>query len=321
MDFTLCQGGNVAAAVNFIRDVVASTVNTCLPGEIVSFDKERQTAVVQSCTRKAMILDDGTRKTVDRPFLADVPVVFPYSTTTGFSMTYPVAKGDQCLLLFSQDALDSWQARGSVQDPPCTGLPRHFDYTDAVAVVGLIPRPSAIGDFQDDGIEIRNRDRSDFVKVLGDALKARHTEAGLEVGIDMDSSGLSLTVNNGSAGAVDISHGLAGQSQYVFRSGSVPVSLTINSTPGALAVALTTFVMSGIEGESVTLGGGSVTVTAPLKWGVTQAGQVRSVRFDALVGANVLTGKTKDLKLRKTDGGAVELIFTGGILTDAIELS
>jgi hypothetical protein len=124
-------------------------IHTSLPGIVQSFDAKTQTAVVQPAIQRVWTEDGG----VDIPACLDVPVQFLGGG--GYALTFPVTKGDECLLIFSERAIDHWWANGGVQ------LPSEFrlhDYSDAFALVGFRSRPSAIGGLSGDGVEWRTLD-------------------------------------------------------------------------------------------------------------------------------------------------------------------
>lgn len=52
---------------------------------------------------------------MDLPILPDVPVVFPGGG--GFALTFPVAAGDECLVVFASRCIDAWWQSGGVGEP------------------------------------------------------------------------------------------------------------------------------------------------------------------------------------------------------------
>lgn len=64
--------------------------------------------------------------------LRNVPIVFPMGS--GFAMTYPVQKGDHCLLVFAHSELTEWKK----STEPLTKVTRclRYDINNAVAIVG-----------------------------------------------------------------------------------------------------------------------------------------------------------------------------------------
>lgn len=172
MDKTLFKPGDPQALIELIRRLV-SEVNTCIPGQIVYFDVIKQTATIRPCIRSATIDQTGNKTFVDLPEIFLCPVWFPYSTNSGFSLTYPINAGDQCLILFSQRSFDKWLLHGSYQDPVEDNIPRTHAFTDAIALVGLIPNVSKISNFQMDGIELRNSVRTSYTKITNATIEEK----------------------------------------------------------------------------------------------------------------------------------------------------
>ena len=115
-------------------------INCCLPGRIESYDASTQKASVKPLLRR---LDrDGTEQS--RPIITNVPVVWPRAG--GAAMTMPVERGDGVMVLFSDRSLDRWLSRGGEVTPDDR---RVHDYSDAIAVPGLVPFADAEG--HDDG--------------------------------------------------------------------------------------------------------------------------------------------------------------------------
>lgn len=109
------------------QDFFAS-LNCVKIGRIQSFDGEKHTAQVQILFKR--VLPDLTIKSY--PLLVDVPVMTLQGG--GGSLQFPITKGDQCLLLFSDRRLDEWFQTGGESAP---GSPRLHDMSDAIAIVGV----------------------------------------------------------------------------------------------------------------------------------------------------------------------------------------
>ena len=125
-------------------------VHTCIPGEIVSFDAAKCTAIVKPIGK--IKRPDGQK--VDYPQVAQVPVHFQQSSTQESCICFPVKPGDGCLLLFSEQALDAWRSTG--EDFPDL---KH-DLTNAIAIMGVCRQPNELmQEAQDkDAIIIRQKD-------------------------------------------------------------------------------------------------------------------------------------------------------------------
>lgn len=130
----------------WVGDAVAG-LHVSTVGRIESYDAAKQRAEVQPMIRRGVVLEDGTRTTELHPIITDVPVVFPGSG--GYSITWPIAKGDTVLLVFADQSLDRWLPRGDIVDPADD---RSHTLTDAIAIPGIRPfsapvsgAPSAAG--------------------------------------------------------------------------------------------------------------------------------------------------------------------------------
>src|SRR5690606_5340550 len=96
-----------------------------------------------------------------------VPVWFPQGGP--FAITFPLGEGDECLLVFMDLCMDSWLARGDVQN---WSDRRRHDLSDAVALVGLNSQPNRLENIASDALELRTKD-GDF--------RFRITESGIEI--------------------------------------------------------------------------------------------------------------------------------------------
>jgi hypothetical protein len=109
-----------------------ATVFTAMPGRVVSYDAARQRADVQPTVHGAYLGETGDRVVDPYPTIPSVPVMFLGGG--GARTTYPVARGDTCLLLFANCSLDRWLTQGGDVDPRDE---RRHCLSDAVAIVGL----------------------------------------------------------------------------------------------------------------------------------------------------------------------------------------
>lgn len=109
-------------------------VNTCMPAIIESYDPATRTCSVKPALMRKY--EDGTL--VERPLISDVPVLFNQGGK--LSITYPLKKGDDVLLIFSQRSLESWKNKTGVVDPKDA---RKFHLSDAICIPNN-PRPSSI---------------------------------------------------------------------------------------------------------------------------------------------------------------------------------
>lgn len=143
------SGGNDEAFAAQIEGMLKD-LHTCLPGIIVSFDPVKQTAAVQP-TIKRIFTERGA---VNLPVCVDVPVAFPGGGD--FFLTFPVKAGDECILLFSERAIDIWHEDGGTQPPAEYRL---HDLSDGIALVGINSKPNQIPELNAADVELRTRTR------------------------------------------------------------------------------------------------------------------------------------------------------------------
>ena len=99
-----------------------SSLHCALPGNIVSFDAEKQTAEIQPAVKVGSL---------SYPVLADVPVFMP--------VPFEVHPGDACLVVFADCDVDAW-FDGEDSAEPASG--RMHSLSDAFAFVGWRRRPN-----------------------------------------------------------------------------------------------------------------------------------------------------------------------------------
>lgn len=109
----------------FARQLKAelSEIHTCLPGKIISWDGSL--AVV----KPAMPIALSSGDTLAPPSIVSVPVCFAVGLGGSAMVSVPLTAGDDVLLHFSEDALESWLS-GSDDAP---NDPRRFDLSDCFA--------------------------------------------------------------------------------------------------------------------------------------------------------------------------------------------
>lgn len=110
--------------IEMTRKEIAN-IHTASPGVILSYDGHL--ASVKPLNK--FKVPDG--RTIDMPVIVGVPVIFPSGSGGNASVTFPIAVGDGCLLVFAENAIDDWLKGGESEDY------RKHDLTDAIAIPGL----------------------------------------------------------------------------------------------------------------------------------------------------------------------------------------
>lgn len=86
----------------------------------------------------------GVTVVIQMPLLVDVPVMFPGGG--GVSLTFPIKKGDECLVVFSARCIDAWWQLGAGSGATPGQVPpdaRMHNLSDGFAFVGLRSNPRA----------------------------------------------------------------------------------------------------------------------------------------------------------------------------------
>lgn len=109
------------------RDV-KYTINCVQIGTIESYTRATNMASVSVNFKRK--LADGSL--ADYPVLADCPVFIP--SGGGSALTFPIAKGDQCIILFNDRNIDNWYLKGEVKEPASS---RCHDIADGIVLVGI----------------------------------------------------------------------------------------------------------------------------------------------------------------------------------------
>lgn len=134
-------------------------IHTCMPGRIESYDFKSQKASVKPLLKKEYL--DG--EVLDLKVIGNVPVIFPRTKHAG--ITFPVEKGDGCLLLFSERAIERWKLSGNNSSP---GDHRRYSLSDAICLVGLFSLNSKNIASNNDDTQIHNNGQTITIKKNGD---------------------------------------------------------------------------------------------------------------------------------------------------------
>ncbi len=110
-----------------VNKALGLDLHVCMPATIITYDYKKQMASVQPSFSNQY--NDGTVSPL--PIIYNVPVQWP-SSGTGYTH-FPLNKGDQITLHFSDKALDQWLSSGAVSQPNDS---RTHHIADAIAVPG-----------------------------------------------------------------------------------------------------------------------------------------------------------------------------------------
>jgi hypothetical protein len=119
------------------------------PGRIVTYDPATQMATVKISAERIYSNDDVDTQLETRAHIEFVPVHCGYGG--GWAITFPIAPGDTCLLVFSQIGYDHWlwenkDVGGNLDNRPAPHLMRSFSQDDGFCIVGFNPVQKSIQD-------------------------------------------------------------------------------------------------------------------------------------------------------------------------------
>jgi phage baseplate assembly protein gpV len=151
---------------------------TALPGIVESFDPEAMTVSVQPSVKGQVQNESGQSSAVDLPMLVDVPVTFPCGG--GFTLTYPIKNGDECLVVFASRCIDGWWQNGGVGGTPDE---RMHDLSDGIAIVGPRSQARKLDPAVDaDNVQLRTDDGEAHITMMPDyTIRAQNPAARVEL--------------------------------------------------------------------------------------------------------------------------------------------
>lgn len=142
-----------------------------MPAYVESFDPAAMTITAKPAIKARIqsaddnpplpgaVLDVAPFWWVDMPVIVDIPVSFQGGG--GFTMTMPIKKGDECILIFMSRCLDNWWYLGggaSGDDAQTQGELRKHDLSDPIAIVGVRSKPRALSAVSTANAELRSDD-------------------------------------------------------------------------------------------------------------------------------------------------------------------
>lgn len=123
-----------------------------IPAIVQSFNPTAQTVVAQIAIRELVRTQTGTEWTAIAP-IQDVPLIFP--SGGGWSLTFPVAAGDEGFLVFCDMCIDLWWSRGGVQDQFET---RRHALSDCGFIPGGKSQPNVLANYSTASAQLRSAD-------------------------------------------------------------------------------------------------------------------------------------------------------------------
>ncbi len=159
--------------------------------DLTSMTLEAQPAIICDAPQ-----EDGTTIPLPIPPVGDCPIIFPGGG--GAFLEFPIAVGDEVLLIPCARSIDNWFSLGGVQ--PQSEKGRMHNLSDCVALCGLrsLPRKKTI----DSTVRLRNDANTAYIDFNpGTGAVNIVAPGGITLnGVTVDSSGLVTTANDVVAG-------------------------------------------------------------------------------------------------------------------------
>ena len=144
---------------------------TAIPAIVTSVDLSAQTVSAQPAVQGENLSKDGVKTLVNLPVLVDVPICWPRGG--GYALTFPIAIGDEVLIVFSSRCIDGWWQSGGVQK---AAEFRMHDLSDGFAIFAPTSQPKKLSNISA-GVELRNDAGTNYVRILGGTISLKATTA------------------------------------------------------------------------------------------------------------------------------------------------
>jgi len=171
----------------FLEDFMTD-IHTCMPGKVISFDAAAQTIEVQPCLKRLFFGDD---EAIEIPIIGDVPVVFPGSGD--FWITFDVKPDSYVLLVFAERSIANWMQAGGVIDPEAN---HKFNFSDAIAIPGMLPTPAALSTIDSDALTIRNVDNDTQIQIKDNQINITTGTGTVQINSAADAAALASKVDS-----------------------------------------------------------------------------------------------------------------------------
>lgn len=120
---------------------------------VTEFDAVRQVVTVEMSLTENLVDLQEVKPFAHIP-LVDLPIVFPRAG--GFSLTFPIAVGDECLVVFQDMARDSWWQSGGANNNQAFN--RRHSISDGFAIFGPWSKPRSLSNYSIDSCQLRSDD-------------------------------------------------------------------------------------------------------------------------------------------------------------------
>lgn len=188
-------------AINAALDRLQSRLWTKLPCVVTAVDLVNQLVTVQPTVmgvqRNVDASGNVTWSNIQLPLLPMVPIKYP--SGGGYTMTFPVAVGDEGTVSFASRCIDNWWQSSGVQ-PQLTsnsvGSLRQHDLSDGFFELGGRSLPNILSGVSSSSVQIRSDDGT--AAITFDKTQCKIVLPSSEATLVLNSSGFNLTFPGGS---------------------------------------------------------------------------------------------------------------------------
>lgn len=164
-----------------------ASIWTAMPGIVTAVNLSAQTVSVQPAIQGVVTSPDGSTQATNLPLLVDVPIVWPRAG--GFALTFPIAAGDEVLVVFGSRCIDSWWQSGGVG---AQAEARMHDLSDGFAILAPTSQPKKFANVSSANVQLRDTAGTTFVEITPGG-KARVIGA---TAIDVEAPTINMSASN-----------------------------------------------------------------------------------------------------------------------------
>lgn len=144
------------------RKAVSNQIRVAIPASIIDVNYKEMTCSCQPLIRENILDEKGNIKSVNLPMLVDVPIVYPGSSY--FQITFPLAKGDEGLVIFSDMCIDAWWQSGGIQNQ---FEERRHDLSDGFFIPSMMSQVKKPNTYSSTNTLIRSKSANSSVLIDG----------------------------------------------------------------------------------------------------------------------------------------------------------
>lgn len=162
----------------------ACWLRSSIPGIVQSFDAATQTCTVRIAIQEVVLKpppatsqnpSPGTTQNIPVSVTIDdlenVPIIM--MRVPGWSITFPITQGTECLILFSDMCIDGWWQNSGVQSQFDR---RRHDLSDAIALFGPWSQPNKLSNYSTTSLQIRSDDQTVMVELTSSSILIKAPE-------------------------------------------------------------------------------------------------------------------------------------------------